>query len=127
MSIHYSLKKQKMRIGKNNGKDLYYAQFKLNGLMDFDTLCESIANGNTLSKGEVVATMYHLAEIVKQQMERGRSVDCGDLGIFRPSFSSNGVEREEDFNVRRDMRTPKITFKPKKKMNYLKVSYKKIK
>lgn len=123
--VRYSLKKQKMSIGANQGKALYYAQFKLNGQMSFDELCETIADGNTLSKGEAIAVLYRLADVVKAQMEQGRSVDCGELGIFRPSFSSNGVADETDFNVRRDMRTPKITFKPKKKMKRLKVSYQK--
>ncbi|MGV4460457.1 HU family DNA-binding protein [Ornithobacterium rhinotracheale] len=125
MAIHYSIRKQKMQLGKEKGKTRYYAQFSLNGTMSFRALCKEIANGSTISEGEAMVVLLRLAEVVKHEMENGHTVDCGDLGLFRPSFSSNGVESEEAFNVRRDMRPPRICFRPKKAMKRLKVSYKK--
>ena len=58
------------------------------------------------------AVLSRLHVVIERLTARSFSVECGELGTFRPSFGSKSVEKPEDFKVSM-IRPAKILFTPK--------------
>jgi predicted histone-like DNA-binding protein len=58
-----------------------------------------IVNLSSLSRGDVGNVINSLIDTVPKYLLMGKSVNLGELGTFRVSFSSKGVDEAGDFTV----------------------------
>jgi predicted histone-like DNA-binding protein len=58
-----------------------------------------IVNLSSLSRGDVSNVINNLIDTVPKYLFMNKSVSLGELGTFRISFSSEGVEDPKDFSV----------------------------
>jgi predicted histone-like DNA-binding protein len=58
-----------------------------------------IVNLSSLSRGDVANVINSLIDTVPKYLLMGKSVNLGELGTFRVSFTSEGVEDPKDFTV----------------------------
>lgn len=110
--LNYRVVSRRATLGPNKGKEVYGAQPVLTGKISFDNLCRQLADGSTVDAADVKAVLSRMATVISRNLEMGMSVDCGELGLFRPSFGSKSVEREDDFTTQLISR-PKVVFTPR--------------
>lgn len=111
-NLKYKLVKRKLNFGAQKGKIVYVAQPVNLGKIGFEDFVKEMAGGSTVDAADVKAVLSRLHTVISRLTERGFSVECGELGTFRPSFSSAAVEDEKKFNVS-NIRPAKIIFTPK--------------
>lgn len=113
--ITYKVKSEVMRIGKNKGKTMYYAAPVAQDKITSKQVEDRIINLTALSRADVRSAITALAEIVREEMFSGRTVDMADLGSFKVVSTAKRVEKEEDVKVE-TLKTPRIQFFPKQEM-----------
>ena len=95
MPIKYRLVLRKdMTKGAAAGSKLYYAVNKSTGTCDFEELCDQIADRSTASRGDVQVVVDGLLYILKQRLQKGETVQLGDLGHFQAVIGSKGTKLE---------------------------------
>ena len=110
MPIKYRLVLRKdMTKGAAAGSKLYYAVNKSTGTCDFEELCDQIADRSTASRGDVQVVVDGLLYILKQRLQKGETVQLGDLGHFQAVIGSKGTKLESDFNA--SLFRPSVTLK----------------
>jgi predicted histone-like DNA-binding protein len=81
-----------------------------------------IVNLSSLSRGDVGNVINSLIDTVPKYLLMGRSVNLGELGTFRISFSSKGVDEPGDFTVDK-ISAARIVFTPsvelKRKLDHI--------
>ena len=100
-----------MTKGAAAGSKLYYAVNKSTGTCDFEELCDQIADRSTASRGDVQVVVDGLLYILKQRLQKGETVQLGDLGHFQAVIGSKGTKLEADFNASL-IKRPRIVFRP---------------
>jgi predicted histone-like DNA-binding protein len=99
----------KYRLYKNNnrksaGYGKYYARKASEGLMELDGLIEHMAGHNSAySVGTIKGVIADLVSHVRELAYEGKSVKIDNLGIFRVSMKSKGVEDPKEFNAATDI------------------------
>ena len=83
--------------------------------MDFDSICELIADRSTASDGDVALVVLGLIRAMEEALLRNEVVQLGRLGNFRLSIGSSGTVEEKDFQASM-IRKPKIIFTPGDKL-----------
>ena len=96
-----------MTKGAAAGSKLYYAVNKSTGTCDFEELCDQIADRSTASRGDVQVVVDGLLYI----LQKGETVQLGDLGHFQAVIGSKGTKLEADFNASL-IKRPRIVFRP---------------
>jgi predicted histone-like DNA-binding protein len=76
----------------------YYAAPVNDGKITQKEIAAEIVELSSLSRGDVSNVIESLLDTIPKYLLMGKSVSLGDLGTFRLSFSSKGVETEADFN-----------------------------
>lgn len=101
----------------------WYANPVKSGTTTQKNLATQISGRSSLTAGDVANVLQNLAELLPEELTKGNSVQLGDFGTFRVSFSSEGVEQEKDFNPTK-IKDIKIIFTPstdfKKKLSDMK-------
>lgn len=116
MSIKYKLVlKKDLTKGAAAGAKRYYASAPVSGTMDFDSICDVIADRSTASDGDVALVVRGLIRAMEESLMRNEVVQLGTLGNFRFSLGSSGVVDEKDFQATM-IRKPKIIFTPGAKL-----------
>ncbi len=110
--LRYKLTPQLMKVGKLKDKTAYLAKPVLGSKVSFEQFVEFVADDSTVGKADVYAVLSRVATTISRLARMGHSVDCGELGTFRPSFSSQAVEHEKDFKTEM-LREPRIVFTPR--------------
>jgi len=80
-------------------EEKWYAAPVNDGKVTKTEVVKEIVNMSSLSRGDVSNTIENLIDIVPKYLLMGKSVNLGELGTLRLSFSSKGVEKPEEFNV----------------------------
>ena len=112
MPIKYRLVLRKdMTKGAAAGSKLYYAVNKSTGTCDFEELCDQIADRSTASRGDVQVVVDGLLYILKQRLQKGETVQLGDLGHFQAVIGSQGTQPETDWRSAL-IKRPRIVFRP---------------
>lgn len=99
----------KYRLYKNNnmkstsyGK--YYARKAAEGLVGMDELILHMAGHNSVySEGTITGVVKDLVNHVRELAYEGKSVKIDNLGIFRVSMKSKGVDDPKKFNANTDI------------------------
>ncbi|MGI6815764.1 HU family DNA-binding protein [Bacteroides sp. KG123] len=113
--ILYNVKKEVPSIGKYKGKTVYYASPVPQDKITARQVEDRIINATALSRADVRAAITALAEVVREEMLSGRSVDLADLGSFKVVANGKRVETEKEVTAN-TLKTPKIQFYPKQEM-----------
>ncbi len=89
-------------VPKKNPQDKsvkYYASLAQVKPVKLAELAENISRECTVTIHDVKAVLSALEEQLIFQLREGNSVRLGDLGSFRPTLRSEGVELAEDFTA----------------------------
>ena len=99
----------KYRLYKNNnlrstayGK--WYARKSAEGLVSTNDLVMMMVGRNSgFSEGQIAGVVKDLVNLIRGLAYEGKSVKVDNLGIFRVSMISKGVENPKDFNAATDI------------------------
>ena len=112
MSVKYKLVlKKDLTKGAAIDAKRYYASANVTGMMDFDTICDVVADRSTASDGDVALVLLGLIRCMQEALLRGEVVQLGALGNFRLSLGSSGVVNADDFHAS-VIRKPRIIYSP---------------
>lgn len=115
MIIH-KIKTSVMRVGENlKGKQVYFANQVQTQRTSTKEVEQRIVNRTALSKADIRAAITALAEIIKEELAAGRTVDLADLGAFKVLSIGKRMLNEKDVTVN-SLKEPRIQFIPKKEM-----------
>jgi predicted histone-like DNA-binding protein len=102
-------------IGRSNPQDKtkvkLYATPVYEGKITKNDLTKEVVNLSSLSRGDVSSVIENLLDIFPKYLMMGKSVNLGELGTMRVSFSSEGVDDEKDFHTGK-ISGVKIVFTP---------------
>ncbi|MDY3068940.1 MAG: HU family DNA-binding protein [Parabacteroides sp.] len=123
MPVNYKLIKK--RIGKfGAGKtEKYYAIVSHSGTFDLDAVCEAVQNRSHLNSAAVKSILDSFCYIIRRELQEGRIVQLGELGSFRLTMSSDGVDNPNEFDTN-NIRSTSLIFCPGKKIKLKKDSLK---
>ena len=96
---------------------LFYGQIKPDVAVKLDELVENISQECTVTRHDVKAVLSALQEQMYKAIRSGRPVYLGDLGSFRPTISTQGVEDKEDFKSN-NIRSINVRFRPSPEFRY---------
>ena len=91
----------------------YYAQPVAEGTVTKKTLAEDLVLISSLSRGDISSVIENLIDILPKYLLMGKSVQLGELGTLRVSFSSEGAETKDELNTKM-IRGRKVLFTPGK-------------
>ncbi|MDO5616147.1 MAG: HU family DNA-binding protein [Cruoricaptor ignavus] len=96
---------------KPNAEKKWYANPVKSGTTTQKNLATQIAGRSSLTSGDVANVLQNLVEILPQELIRGNSVQLGEFGTFRISFSSEGAETEKEYTTDK-IKGIKVLFTP---------------
>ena len=102
---------QKRKPGDPDAPKKWYATPIKSGTITQKNLAQQISGRSSLTSGDVNNVIQNLLELLPQELIKGNSVQLGDFGTFRLSFSSDGVDTEKDF-TKDKIKGVKILFTP---------------
>ena len=91
-------------------KKWYASPVKI-GTVTQKTLAKEISNRSSLTSGDVANVIQNLLELLPARLIEGNSIQLGDFGTFRVSFSSDGVDAKDEFTTDK-IKGLKILFTP---------------
>jgi predicted histone-like DNA-binding protein len=99
MSLKYHVVERK-DLSKDAAPDakLFYGQVRKGDDITFDMVCTKISLISTATRGDVKNVISSLAEVMKEHLDMGQSVNLGELGIFRMVAGSRGSVTKDEFN-----------------------------
>ncbi|MDR1602696.1 MAG: HU family DNA-binding protein [Tannerella sp.] len=77
----------------------WYAAPVSDGKVTKSGVTAEIVNISSLSRGDVSNAIECMTDVIPKYLLMGKSVNLGDLGTFRISFSSDGVDDPSEFTV----------------------------
>lgn len=98
---------------KGDLKTMYYLSVLRQERLDFDQMCELIAERTTLSAYEVEFVLSELQDIAIENLRIGRGIELGRLGCIEPSINVMAVENIEDINLK-TIKKARLIYKPSK-------------
>ena len=103
--------KQRRNPADPSAPKKYYASPVYHGKITKKEIADDLVLISALSRGDISSVIENLLDSVPKYMLKGYSVQLGELGTLRISFSSSGVNTVEEFTVAL-MRGKKIIFTP---------------
>lgn len=113
--IEFEVKERVMSIGEKKGQTVYYAAPKTVQRVTARQLEDKIVRATSLARGDVRNALTTLAEFVNSGLQRGASVDLGDLGAIKVVIGSQMMDKPEEVTAA-TLKTPAIRFFPKQEM-----------
>lgn len=102
---------QKGNPAKPDAAKKWYANPVKSGTITQKNLATQISGRSSLTSGDIANVLQNLVELLPQELIKGNSVQLGDFGTFRVSFSSDGAENEKDFTTDK-IKGVKVLFTP---------------
>ena len=91
----------------------FYVQPITDGTVTKKTLADDLVLISSLSRGDISSVIENLIDILPKYLLMGKSVQLGELGTLRVSFSSEGADTKEQLNAKM-IRGQKVIFTPGK-------------
>ena len=92
------VKIHKQKVSVKNGEEMYVAHLKSYTRMPKEEVIRVISENQGISKANVAASFYALADTFKQFLLEGHVVDLGPLGTFRASISCTAEKNLNDLS-----------------------------
>ena len=89
----------------------FYATPIITGKINIEQVADDLVLVSSISIGDILSVLRNLIAILPKYLLSGYSVQLGDLGTFKISFSSEGVEDPKAFVIAR-IRNKRILFLP---------------
>lgn len=115
MAVKFRTVKRRVLTGVEKDKVKKYAMAKTTGVCDMQKLCKLISGHCTVASADVKAVLDSLNWAMDLELEAGNVVQVGELGNFRLSLSSDGVDENETFKASK-IRKANIIFFPGKSL-----------
>ena len=101
---------------QDRSKSKYYAQPVNDGKVSQKAIASDIVDLSSLARGDVANVIESLLDTIPRYLIMGKSVNLGDFGTLRLSFSSKGVDDPKEFNTNmisgvKVIFTPSVEFK----------------
>ena len=84
---------------QNRAQEKWYAAPVYDGKINKTDLTKEIVGMSSLSRGDVSNVIENVIDVTPKYLLMGKIIKLGELGSFRLSFSSEGVENENEFTV----------------------------
>lgn len=110
--LNFTVEKKTLNLGKRKGQQVYYAKQVDHQKLPLSVIVERISASTSLATSDVHAAIIALSEVVHQELSQGRSVDLGQLGLFKVGISAKMMDRPEEVTAA-TLRTPRVRFFPK--------------
>lgn len=112
MALQFSLVKRKdMHKNAPADQEMYYGMTRATNKLDFNKLCEAVANHSTASRGDVMLVLDGLIFVMTERLQEGSVIQMGNFGNFQMVAGSKGVLTEVEFATSL-FNKAKITFRP---------------
>jgi predicted histone-like DNA-binding protein len=118
---------QRKNPQKKDDPGKWYAAPVNEGKVSQKDVASDIVTLSSLARGDVANVINSLIDTIPKYLLMGKSVNLGDIGTFRLSFSSKGVENPATFNTNM-ISNVKVIFTPSTelKAKFTKVSFEKV-
>lgn len=80
-------------------KEKWYASPMNEGKISKSDIAKEIVSLSSLSRGDISNVIENLLDAMPKYLLMGKSVNLGEFGTLRLSFSSDGVETTEEFHT----------------------------
>ena len=93
---------RKASFVKGSGKTLWYPAIHLHSDVKFEEFIELVSDETTVSSADIKAVFDRASKVLIRLLQDGKSVDCGDMGTFRPSITAktgSGVDKAEKVSI----------------------------
>lgn len=115
MAVKFRTVKRRILTGAEKDKVKTFGIVKTTGVCDMEKLCKLVSGHCTASAADVKAVLDSLNWVMDLELQSGNVVQVGELGNFRLSLSSEGVEDPKDFSANK-IRKANIIFYPGKSL-----------
>jgi predicted histone-like DNA-binding protein len=109
MSVSYKLILRKNP--QNSAAPKKYYAIVSNREVSFDTICQQVADGCTLTSADIKAVIDRLVQVLSRNLANSNTVRMGELGSFRVSLSSSGSTTSDTFKASL-IRGARVLFSP---------------
>ena len=110
MSVQIKLIKNNIKRSSSYGK--YFAKTVSTGDITLRQLAEEACRNSSLTKGDVIAVVTELEEMMKHRLADGKTIVIDGIGRFSLRAESIGVDDPKKFNIRRHMKRIICRFLP---------------
>lgn len=110
MAVKYSVVARKNPLKKDEPAK-YYAQVQSSGEDDFRSMTRAVTDRCTVTGSDAKAVLDAFMTVMLQRLANGQIVRLNDLGSFRISISSQGMEKEKEVNAAKIVKA-RIIFTP---------------
>ena len=97
-SVKFSVCKRQIP-NKRDEAPLYYAVSQSDGGADIEWMAKRISQLCTVTRPDVLGVLAALQIVFIEAVQMGRLVRLGDIGDFRVTLRSKGVEKKERYSV----------------------------
>ncbi len=115
MTIRYKAVKVTQPGIKGGGEVKYYPRICNTRKIDIDNLAERISAKSSLSRADIRATLFALADEIPGLLLDNYSVHLGELGVFSATISGAPSLTEQEVN-HRNIKSTNVVFRPGKKI-----------
>lgn len=77
----------------------WYANPVNDGKITENEIAKDIVLNSSLSRGDITNVIQNLLDTLPKYLLMGKSVSLGEFGTLRLSFTSDGVEKVDEFNA----------------------------
>lgn len=109
-SVKFSVCKRYVPLRKEEGP-LYYAVAQSNGEATIDWMSKRISQLCTVTRPDVLGVLAALQIVFIEAIQMGRLVRLGDIGDFRVTLRSTGVEKKERYSLS-NIRKARLVYAP---------------
>jgi len=110
MSVKFRVKQQPYDLA-GNGARRYFARVNATSIVDFNSICETISDRSTVTKGDLMAVIEGCIFAMKSALQNGNIVKLGDFGSFSVGIKSQSTLTEKEFTASKIKRAH-INFRP---------------
>lgn len=101
---------------KKDDPGKWYGTPVSNTRMTTRSVCRSVTHNTTVAPTELEASFNLVCDGIPALLQQGNSVQLGNLGYLRLSYSSTGVEEIEKFDPHSMIKDVRVIFTPSKEL-----------
>jgi predicted histone-like DNA-binding protein len=95
-----NLKKVERANPVNRDQKKWYLIKDTGRSIDLDAIAEEIQSRSAMTKGDILAVLSNLVQVLPLHLKNGDSVRLGSFGSFRLTVTSNGAETAAELTAR---------------------------